>query len=156
MSKPKAVENPKCEDCGVPMYRYAESPDTGSDGWVCPDCGWSLDDDPPRRKVQQMKPEMTTHKTPSPEAVKAAEELMSRVFDDCTVREGCTTKGLHSDVALIIDRHFAGLREVKEAADGVRLACPSKFTNCDVEELEHAIINLRAALSAVEKGKVGE
>jgi tRNA(Ile2) C34 agmatinyltransferase TiaS len=40
---------PKCTDCGVEMERYENALDTGRDGWRCPECGWSEDDDILRR-----------------------------------------------------------------------------------------------------------
>lgn len=57
-------------------------------------------------------------KTPSVEALRAAEAVMTRVFDDCMTREGCSTKGMQSAVAAIIDNHtnLPGLLRVKEAA----------------------------------------
>lgn len=41
----KPPQSPKCTDCGVEMYRYAEALDTSRDGWQCPECGWSEDDE---------------------------------------------------------------------------------------------------------------
>jgi predicted RNA-binding Zn-ribbon protein involved in translation (DUF1610 family) len=36
---------PRCDECGVVLSRYGPALDTGKDGWMCPECGWSWDDE---------------------------------------------------------------------------------------------------------------
>lgn len=92
----------------------------------------------------------TTHKTPSSEALKAAEEIQ-RLAREC---ESLLANG---GLALIIDRHFAGLWEVKEAAEKLSQRI-DMWKRGVAEGVEVVVLNneLRSALSAVEKGKVGE
>lgn len=95
-----------------------------------------------------------THKTPSHEAVKAAEACAQRIahhFEDGAGR--LLLAEYETCFAEIIDRHFAGLREVKEAAK----AHEEMLKNCRGDmNMEPTWQNLRSALSAVEKRKVGE
>jgi hypothetical protein len=41
-AKPK--KDPVCEECNERLVRYAETLDTGKEGWQCLGCGWSWDD----------------------------------------------------------------------------------------------------------------
>lgn len=104
----------------------------------------------------------TTHKTPSHEAVKVAEEILSLVIG--SKRKGNGLPDLYV-VAPIIDRHFAGLREASEKVlEGfdkgffVRSVANDDQPDWAIKLLPYvqSLIQLRATLSAVEKGKVGE
>lgn len=92
-------------------------------------------------------------KTPSVEALRAAEAVMTRVFDDCMTREGCSTKGMQSAVAAIIDNHtnLPGLLRVKEAARNLSERV-DLWKRGVAEGIEVIACNneLRAALSEVE------
>jgi len=39
-------EYPMCEDCGVEMYNRFTDPMTDIDGFGCPECGWTIDEEP--------------------------------------------------------------------------------------------------------------
>lgn len=43
--QPKESTAPKCDEDGAEMERYERALDTGKDGWRCPECGWSMDDE---------------------------------------------------------------------------------------------------------------
>ena len=61
-------------------------------------------------------------KTHTPGAGRAASAILSRVFDECKLAEGGTTRGLNSEVAAIIDREMTledELNRVKAERDAL-------------------------------------